>query len=59
MDESEKWLSMAEEDLLWAKASLREEIWRGACFAAQQASSASDVVEKAEEIIEFIKSKLS
>lgn len=32
---------MAEEDLLWAKASLKEEIWRGACFAAQQAAEKS------------------
>ena len=41
MDESQKWLNMAKEDLLWAKASLKEEIWRGACFAAQQAAEKS------------------
>lgn len=41
MDEGVKWLNMAEEDLLWAKASLKEEIWRGACFAAQQATEKS------------------
>lgn len=38
MDDAKKWLKMSEEDLLWAKASLKENIWRGACFAAQQAS---------------------
>lgn len=41
MGEAKKWLNMAEEDLLWAKASLREAIWRGACFAAQQAAEKS------------------
>ncbi len=41
MDEAKKWLNMAEEDLLWAKASLKEEIWRGACFAAQQGAEKS------------------
>ena len=30
---AQAWLKMAEGDLLWAKASLREEILRGACFA--------------------------
>lgn len=38
MDNARIWLKMAEEDLLWAKASLREEILRGACFAAQQSA---------------------
>ncbi len=32
------WLELAEEDILWAEASLRENILRGACFAAQQAA---------------------
>lgn len=41
MDEAKKWFNIAEEDLLWAKASLKEGIWRGACFAAQQASEKS------------------
>lgn len=41
MDEAKKWLNMAEEDLLWAKASLKEGIWRGACFAAQQGAEKS------------------
>ena len=41
MDEAKKWLNMAREDLLWAQASLKEEIWRGACFAAQQAAEKS------------------
>lgn len=38
MDSSQIWFAQAEEDLLWAEASLREEVWRGACFAAQQAA---------------------
>lgn len=37
MDKSRQWFTQAEEDLLWAKASLKEKILRGACFAAQQA----------------------
>lgn len=38
MDSSQVWITQAEEDLLWAEASLREKVWRGACFAAQQAA---------------------
>lgn len=38
MDSSQIWFVQAEEDLLWAEASLREDIWRGACFASQQAA---------------------
>lgn len=41
MDEAKKWFNIAEEDLLWAKASLKEKIWRGACFAAQQGAEKS------------------
>lgn len=36
MDSSKIWFARAEEDLLWTEASLREEVWREACFAAQQ-----------------------
>ena len=32
------WLDKAKDDLLWTKASLKEEILHGTCFAAQQAS---------------------
>lgn len=38
MDKTGNWLKQAEEDLLWAKASLKDAIFRGACFAAQQAA---------------------
>lgn len=38
MDKTKGWLSLAEEDLLWAKASFEDKILRGACFAAQQAA---------------------
>lgn len=31
-----QWLVFAEEDLVWAESSLKEGIWRGACFACQQ-----------------------
>lgn len=37
MDKTKGWLNLAEEDLLWAKASFEDKILRGACFAAQQA----------------------
>ncbi len=32
------WLKQADEDYLWAEASFREEVWRGTCFAVQQAA---------------------
>lgn len=38
MDKTKGWLTLAEEDLLWAKASFEDKIYRGACFAAQQAA---------------------
>lgn len=38
MNKTVNWLDFAEEDLLWAKASLDDKIYRGACFAAQQAA---------------------
>lgn len=38
MDKTKGWLNLAEEDLLWAKASFKDKIFRGACFAAQQAA---------------------
>ncbi len=30
----DEWLKQADEDFIWAEASLREEVWKGACFAA-------------------------
>ncbi len=37
MDEtSRNWLKMAEEDLVWSRASFKDRIWRGVCFTAQQ-----------------------
>ena len=38
MDEVGNWLALSSEDLLWAKASLKEGFFRGACFAAQQSA---------------------
>lgn len=38
MDKTNSWLTLAEEDLLWAKSSFEDKILRGACFAAQQAA---------------------
>ncbi len=38
MDKVQNWLTQAQEDILWAKASSKEGILRGACFAAQQAA---------------------
>lgn len=38
MDSIQNWLAQSEEDLLWAQASFRENIWRGTCFASQQAA---------------------
>lgn len=38
MDKTKGWFTLAEEDLLWAKASFEEKIFRGACFASQQAA---------------------
>lgn len=38
MDKTKGWLALAEEDLLWAKASFGDKIYRGACFAAQQSA---------------------
>lgn len=35
---SQNWLEMAEEDLIWSKASYKEGIWRGVCFTAQQSA---------------------
>lgn len=55
MDSSQMWFAQAEEDLLWAEASLREEVWRGACFAAQQAA---EKALKAFLLSKFAKSKL-
>lgn len=41
MDKTKGWLALAEEDLLWAKASFEDKIFRGACFASQQAAEKS------------------
>lgn len=38
MDKAKMWITQADEDLLWARASLKERILRGACFAAQQSA---------------------
>jgi len=32
-----KWLDFASDDLSWTKANLKEKVWYGACFTAQQA----------------------
>ena len=32
------WLNQALDDVLWTKANLKEQIWYGACFTAQQAA---------------------
>ncbi|KKT75485.1 MAG: HEPN domain protein [Candidatus Nomurabacteria bacterium GW2011_GWA1_46_11] len=34
----ERWLQKAKEDLRWSRASLKEGIYYGVCFAAQQAA---------------------
>lgn len=36
MADASTWLKLADEDIHWAKASLKENVLRGACFAAQQ-----------------------
>lgn len=41
MDKARSWLNLAEEDLHWARASFEDKIFRGACFAAQQAAEKS------------------
>ena|SRR3989344_75474 len=38
MDKAKIWITQADEDLLWARASLKERILRGTCFAAQQSA---------------------
>jgi len=34
----QKWLKRAKDDLNWTEANIRESVWYGACFTAQQAS---------------------
>lgn len=34
----QKWLDYASDDLSWTKSNLREKVWYGACFTAQQAA---------------------
>ena len=34
---SQKWWEAALDDLKWTEANIREEVWYGACFTAQQA----------------------
>jgi HEPN domain-containing protein len=31
-----RWLEKAKDDLFWTQANIREKIWYGACFTAQQ-----------------------
>lgn len=33
-----KWLTKAKDDLEWTQANIRESVWYGACFTAQQAA---------------------
>ena len=33
-----KWLNYAQDDLSWTEANIKEQIWYGACFTAQQAA---------------------
>ena len=35
---SRKWLKQAADDLNWTQSNIREKIWYGACFTAQQAA---------------------
>lgn len=46
MDRASIWLTQAQEDLLWARASLKERILRGACFAAQQSAEKAFLLSK-------------
>ncbi len=32
------WLAKAKDDLAWTQANIREKVWYGACFTAQQAA---------------------
>ncbi len=34
----QKWLNYALDDLSWTEANLKERVWYGACFTAQQAA---------------------
>ena len=38
---SEKWLKQAQRDLEWTEANIREKIWYGTCFTAQQTAEKS------------------
>ena len=33
-----KWLNYAQDDLSWTEANIKEQVWYGACFTAQQAA---------------------
>ena len=35
---SKNWLAKAKDDLKWTEANIREKIWYGACFTAQQSA---------------------
>lgn len=35
---SRKWLAQAKSDLGWTLANIREKVWYGACFTAQQSA---------------------
>lgn len=38
---SARWLIQAKDDLAWTEANIREKIWYGACFTAQQTAEKS------------------
>jgi HEPN domain-containing protein len=38
---AERWLDRAKDDLAWSRASVKESIFHGACFSAQQAGEKS------------------
>lgn len=36
-DPYKKWLNYAQDDLSWTESNIKEQVWYGACFTAQQA----------------------
>ena len=38
---ADAWLEKAKDDLAWTRGNIREKIWPGACFTAQQAAEKS------------------
>lgn len=51
-----KWFESAQQDLDWTEVNLKENIFHGTCFTAQQ--SAEEALEQATIIIDFIRTKL-